>query len=109
MPLDLYTFAYYLVGLSLIDGILTPVGIEYFDQEELSGYSEKVMEKYGYIGWFILRILVAIPLILIALLTSQILGETLVYNVLTYLILAVFGLIALIDILIVGMEAWEKF
>ncbi|MFQ5975735.1 MAG: hypothetical protein ACE5J5_05435 [Candidatus Hydrothermarchaeales archaeon] len=109
MPLDLFTFAYYLIGLSLIDVILTPIGIEYLDQEELSGYSAKIMERYGYKGWFLIRIVITFPLIFIVFLIAQFLGEALIYFIFTYSILAVFGVIALIDLLVVGIELWERF
>ncbi len=109
MSLDLFSFAYYLVALSLVDVILTPIGIEYLDQEELSGYSEKIMRKYGYIGWVLLRIVLAFSIIFIVFLIVQLFGEALIYMVFTYSILAVFGLIALIDVLVVGIELWERF
>jgi len=108
MSLGLFSFTYYLIVVSLIDAILTPLGIVYLDQEELSGYSEKVMIKYGYIGWVLLRIALTAPIVFIAFLITQLFGEALIYSVFIYPVLAVFGLIALIDVLVVGMELWER-
>ncbi len=109
MPIDLYTFAYYLLILSIVDAVLTPFGIRYLDQEELSGYSAKVMERFGYLGWSFIRTAVAFPLILIVSVVFQTFGESVVYFVFTYAILGISGVIALMDLLIVGMELWEKF
>ncbi len=109
MPMDLFSFAYYLVALSLVDAILTPIGIEYLDQEELSGYSAEIMKRYGYKGWFLLRIVLPFSIIFIVFLIAQLFGEALIYMVFTYSILALFGLIALIDLLVVGIELWERF
>ncbi|MFQ5888043.1 MAG: hypothetical protein ACE5HY_05050 [Candidatus Hydrothermarchaeales archaeon] len=107
--MDLFTFAYYLVAFSLIDAVLTPIGIVYLDQEELSDYSVKIMERYGYKGWFLLRIVLTFPLIFIVFLIAQFFGEALIYIIFTYSFLTVFGIIALIDLLVVAIEIWERF
>ncbi len=109
MPIDLFTFAYYLLILSVVDAVLTPFGIKYLDQEELSGYSAKVMERFGYLGWSFIRTAIAFPLILTVFAVFQIFGESVVYSVFTYAILGISGVFVVMDLLIVGMELWEKF
>jgi len=49
-----------------------------------------------------------IPIVFIAFLITQLFGAALIYSVFIYPVLAVFGLIALIDVLVVGMELWER-